>query len=135
MGFIAKQFLKNLKLTANEMVIIDTEAGLEYFGRGVEEGTDAVLMVLDPSYESVLLATKASEMTQSLHLSMYYVLNKVNPDISTQMRKELPEEKIIGEIPQDTDLLAAGLTGSHISTSSPAVQPVIRHIVSVTMNS
>lgn len=135
MGFMAKQFLKNLQLTSDEVVIIDTEAGLEHFGRGVEEGADAVLMVLDPSYESVLLAKKASDMTASLHIPMYYVLNKVTPDISSQMRKELPGDKIIGEIPLDPELLAAGLTGSHIVKSSAAVQPVVQNIISKAMNS
>lgn len=130
MGFVAKQFLKNLKLSDNEMVIIDTEAGLEHFGRGVEEGTDAVLMVLDPSYESVLLAKKAADMTASMNLPMYFVLNKVTPEISTQMKKDLPEDKIIGEIPMDQDLLSAGLTGKNITSSSQAVIPVIENIIS-----
>ena len=135
MGFIAKQFLKNLKLANNEMVIVDTEAGLEHFGRGVEEGTDAVLMVLDPSYESVLLAKKAADMTESMNLPMYFVLNKVTPEIASQMKKELPVEKIIGEIPLDQDILAAGLSGKTLKGLSSAINPVVQNIVSVTMNS
>ncbi|PWR75847.1 ATP-binding protein [Methanospirillum stamsii] len=135
MGFIAKQFLKNLKLASDEMVIVDTEAGLEHFGRGVEEGTDAVLMVLDPSYESVLLAKKAADMTASMKLPMYFVLNKVTPEIASQMKKELPVEKIIGEIPLDQDILAAGLSGKTLSGFSSAIEPVVQNIVSVTMNS
>ena len=129
MGFVAKQFLKNLKLSDNEMVIIDTEAGLEHFGRGVEEGADAVLMVLDPSYESVLLAKKAADMAASLSLPMYFVLNKVTPEISSQMRKDLPADKIIGEIPVDQDLLSAGLAGKEITGSSQSVMPVIQNII------
>jgi CO dehydrogenase maturation factor len=129
MGFVAKQFLKNLKLSDNEMVIIDTEAGLEHFGRGVEEGADAVLMVLDPSYESVLLAKKAADMTASLSLPMYFVLNKVTSEISSQMRKDLPADKIIGEIPVDQNLLSAGLTGRDIASSSNAVIPIIQNII------
>lgn len=129
MGFVAKQFLKNLKLSDNEMVIIDTEAGLEHFGRGVEEGADAVLMVLDPSYESVLLAKKAADMTASIRLPIYFILNKVTPETSSQMRKDLPAEKIIGEIPMDQDLLSAGLTGKDIAGSSQAVIPVIQQII------
>ena len=135
MGFVAKQFLKNLKLQANEVVIVDTEAGLEHFGRGVEEGVDAVLMVLDPSYESVLLAKKVSDMIKPLNLPMYYVLNKVTPEISRTMRENLPDHKIIGEIPQDPELLTAGLSGNHISDSSPGVKQAIRDIMLKTKNS
>ena len=128
MGFIAKQFLKNLKLRSNEMVIVDTEAGLEHFGRGVEEGTDAVLMVLDPSYESVLLAQKAINMTASMNLPLYFVLNKVTPEISTQMRKDLPAERIIGEIPVEQNLLTAGLVGTKVSSMSSSIYPIIQNI-------
>ncbi len=128
MGFIAKQFLKNLKLRSNEMVIVDTEAGLEHFGRGVEEGTDAVLMVLDPSYESVLLAQKAINMTASINLPLYFVLNKVTPEISTQMRKDLPAERIIGEIPVEQNLLTAGLVGTKVSSMSSSIYPIIQNI-------
>ncbi|HOJ97326.1 MAG TPA: P-loop NTPase [Methanospirillum sp.] len=130
MGFVAKQFLKNLKLSDNEMVIIDTEAGLEHFGRGIEEGADAVLMVLDPSYESVLLAQKAADMTASMNLPMYFVLNKVTPEISNQMRKDLPADKIIGEIPMNQNLLSAGLTGKDIASSAQSIMPIIQTIIS-----
>lgn len=130
MGFVAKQFLKNLKLSHDEMVIIDTEAGLEHFGRGVEEGTDAVLMVLDPSYESILLAKKVTGMTMSLNLPMYFVLNKITPEISRQMKKELPADRIIGEIPIDQDLLSAGLIGNEITHSYQSIVPCIQNIIS-----
>lgn len=65
-----------------------------------------------------------------MNLPLYFVLNKVMSEISTRMRKNLPADKIIGEIPMDQDHLAAGLTGKEISESSQAVMPVIRNIIS-----
>ncbi|MBN1166083.1 MAG: P-loop NTPase [Methanospirillaceae archaeon] len=135
MGFIAKQFIKNLKSAPDEMVIIDTEAGLEHFGRGVEEGADAVLMVLDPSYESILLAKKAGDMTASMNLPMYFVLNKVTPELSSLMRKDLPGEQIIGEIPVDPELLTAGLAGENLTGLSSGMNQIIQNIASAAMKS
>ena len=39
-----------LQLREAEVVIMDMEAGIEHFGRGTGNSTDAVLMVVDPSY-------------------------------------------------------------------------------------
>ncbi len=58
MGALAKNFLINTETTPEDVVFVDTEAGIEHFGRGVEEGCDLVLMVLDPSYESIRLSEK-----------------------------------------------------------------------------
>lgn len=58
MGALAKHLLKNIETTSEDLVLVDTEAGIEHFGRGVEEGCDLVLMVLDPSYESIRLSEK-----------------------------------------------------------------------------
>jgi CO dehydrogenase maturation factor len=56
MGALAKAFFSNLDTAADEVVVIDAEAGVEHFGRGVEAGCDLILAVVDPSYESILLA-------------------------------------------------------------------------------
>ena len=74
-------------------------------------------------------------MIKPLNLPMYYVLNKVTPEISRTMRENLPDHKIIGEIPQDPELLTAGLSGNHISDSSPGVKQAIRDIMLKTKNS
>ena len=54
MGALAREFLEKLK-TNGEYVIVDTDAGIEHFGRGVEAGCDKIVVVIDPSYESVQL--------------------------------------------------------------------------------
>ena len=64
MGALAREFLNKLKNNEKEWVIVDTEAGVEHFGRGVLEGTDAVLMVIDPSHEAVILAEKAAKLAE-----------------------------------------------------------------------
>ena len=42
----------------NEVVLLDMEAGVEHFGRGVDNSVDLILMIVDPSFESLKLTKK-----------------------------------------------------------------------------
>lgn len=76
MGALAREFIE--KLQANEMhVIVDTDAGIEHFGRGVEGGSDKIVVVIDPSFESVQLSEKISEMGAKINKPVYFILNRM----------------------------------------------------------
>ena len=62
MGSILKEMLVNLKLKSDEFVIADMEAGIEHFGRGVDNSVDMIMMIVDPSFESLRLSTKIKEL-------------------------------------------------------------------------
>ena len=44
------------------------KAGIEHFGRGIDNSVDLILMVVEPSYESLALTEKVSELGQSLYV-------------------------------------------------------------------
>ena len=44
MGALNREFLKKLTLEKNEVAIVDMEAGIEHFGRGIETGIDLSLI-------------------------------------------------------------------------------------------
>ena len=50
--------IEHLETGDNEVVIVDTDAGIEHFGRGVERGCTIILVIVDPSFESLMLAKK-----------------------------------------------------------------------------
>ncbi|WP_165172591.1 P-loop NTPase [Adlercreutzia sp. ZJ242] len=56
LGEIVKRLMQNIELREGEMVIADQDAGTESFGRGVEQGSDTVLIVTEPSRDSLLLS-------------------------------------------------------------------------------
>jgi CO dehydrogenase maturation factor len=64
MGGLSRDFLNRLKLGPKDVAVIDTEAGVEHLGRGVASGVDIILLVLDPSYESIRLSEKVSAMAK-----------------------------------------------------------------------
>ena len=80
-GFQEK-FLRNLQLGSKDIVVIDTEAGVEQFGRGIADSVDIVLVVLDPSYESVKFSQKILLMMRECKTSVFYVLNRADDKAS-----------------------------------------------------
>lgn len=80
-NFIAKVLLKNLLLKSDEIVLIDTDAGVEHVGRGVEEGCDTILTVADPTAESLELAKMLSRESAKMDKIFWLVINKVTSSI------------------------------------------------------
>ena len=115
MGIIAQQFISNLKLNSDEVLITDTEAGIEHFGRNLEKDIDAILMIIDPSYESIMLSDKVSELSSSINKPVFYVLNKVDNKNEIYLREGIcDKEKIIASIPADSNISFAGLIGDEL---------------------
>lgn len=129
MGVLAKQFISGLALPADDIVLIDTEAGIEHFGRGIDKVCDAILMVIDPSYESLSLARTVAGMAATIDVPYYYILNKTDAGTAETLRTSLPEQgRIIGEYAQDATIQAAGLSGREPPEGNPATLAIIEKL-------
>lgn len=130
MGVLTKTFLEHLKLGENDIVIVDTEAGVEHFGRGVDRFADAILMVADPSYESVQLAGKIIAMGESFGKPVYLVLNKTDEQQREMMAEALPSNaEIIASIPMDREILMAGLRGDTLDVVPQQIKEILQKIL------
>ena len=102
-------------LRGDRVTLIDVEAGIEHFGRGVEKNVDAVLVVIDPTYESILTAEKVHNFSREMgKQSVWAVLNKVqSEEMKSLMQEELDKKgvRIIGTLHFDPELINAGLMG------------------------
>jgi CO dehydrogenase maturation factor len=116
MGALARSFLENLVVKDGEVVIVDTEAGVEHIGRGVEKGGDLVLMVVDPSYESLRLSGKVEEMLGEVKKPVYYVINKADKETSEYLMGKLDASKVVTAFSNERRLSKAGLSGREISS-------------------
>jgi CO dehydrogenase maturation factor len=117
MGVLSREFLNKLKLARNELVIVDMEAGVEHFGRGIDEHLNAILLVVEPSMESVIMAEKVKSLITGMDQQLYAVLNKVNSDsVSAELKTMLRDTSIdvAGVIPYDTSIFEACLKGHAI---------------------
>ena len=114
MGVLSREFLKKLRLSDNEIALIDMEAGVEHFGRGVDESIDNVLLAVEPSFESISVAAKIKSLAAAIDKRVWAVLNKINSEnIVLKLKDELKRKSIevIGVIPHDPLVFEACLEG------------------------
>jgi len=127
---IARGFIEKLVVKDKEIVLIDMEAGIESFGRGVERGVDTVLVVVEPSFESLALAEKISYMSDGIGVNKVMAIpNKVASEkVEERIIEELENKKIkvIGTIYFDSQINEASLEGKTLSGSSSAEEDIKR---------
>lgn len=107
MGAVAREFLESIKLEDGEDVVVDTDAGIEHFGRGVEAGCDVVVVVIEPSYESIRLAEKIASMARSIGKRVVRVANKVDEEAAELIEAD-------AYVPYSQEIYRACLFGEEI---------------------
>jgi CO dehydrogenase maturation factor len=121
MADMTRNLVAKLMVMDKELMLVDTEAGIESFGRGVERSVDTVLIVVEPSFESLALVEKIAYMAEGMGIGrVRAILNKVS---SEQVRQRMIEElnrksiKPIGTIYFDPQLSEAGFEGKALGDS------------------
>ncbi len=132
-NFLTRVFLKNLVLDRDEIVLVDTDAGVEHLGRGVEEGCDIILTVADPTAESLMLAKILSDETAKLGKRFLLLINKVTPSIAEMIREKAKdmELEIAGMVRFDEEVFKSCLEGSPLKAREALidVENIVRKIV------
>jgi CO dehydrogenase maturation factor len=111
------------------VTLIDVEAGIEHFGRGVEKNVDIVLTIVDPTFESFSIAEKVVKLCTALGIEkVWAILNKVQTEeMESLMMEELKKGnvKTIGSIFQDNEVVKSDLEGTSLGICE-ALQDVNR---------
>ena len=96
--------------------LIDAPAGIEHFGRGISKNINIIVLVVDPTLESVLIAKRVNEFCQDIGMKNFWlVLNKIeSEEVKSQIVEKLGELKsrIIGVIKYDPKIIESALEGS-----------------------
>ncbi len=108
-GLLAREFLRNLELREDEVALVDTEAGIEHFGRGLDLVVDRIVNVAEPNLESLLLSRKIQELSAKAGIRSVFVLNKAIAGIPGEIE---PEPDVV--LPFDQDLLRGSLAGKEV---------------------
>jgi len=118
MGIVSRSFLKKLRLEEDEIAVVDLEAGVEHFGRGVETNVDCVLVAVEPSIDSLEVAERISELAAQIEIAdVWAILNKITSDeIAARLTDYLNKRdiSIIGSIRQDPEIFESCLEGRPI---------------------
>jgi CO dehydrogenase maturation factor len=122
---LSSRFLEIINLGDEEFLIADTDAGIEHFGRGVEKGVDILLVIIDPSRESILLAKKISELGQQVDKPVYYILNRVtDQETKDFLLNSIDGEKVIAIIPENKEIFISGLAGNEFNMHVEGVKEI-----------
>ncbi len=122
MGVLSKMILSRLVMGDKDVVIIDSSAGVEHFGRGVDRECDLILGVVDPSFDSFLLAEKISKMADNARIDNFFILNKVDDRVADLMNANIDQAKIVAKIPQYDSLFKESLEGKELKTNVSEIE-------------
>lgn len=118
-GEFAKILLRNLSPQNRELVIADQEAGVESFGRGIEQCCDTVLILVEPSNESIELAGKIQYMAQGLGIQrVRAILNKIEDEEQAEYVQDALTDlgvRFLGVIPDMKEIRKSNLVGKEIT--------------------
>jgi len=131
MSKVARDFV----LAGDHVTLVDVEAGLEHFGRGIGRKADFVWVVIDPTFESIAIAKRVSQFCQEMAVPGFWALINKAQNVSTELtiRRELGDEAvpIIGSVPYDPVLEKIELQGDQlpISIAHDRMQEIVQALV------
>lgn len=106
----------------DQVLLIDVEAGIEHFGRGVEQNVDVILVVADPTFESLLIAEKVTSLSKQMGKDLVWIiLNKIqSEEMQSLMLDDLKKRNVstLGVIHYDSALEKVGLRGTQLRKSN-----------------
>ncbi len=112
---LVKALVDHIVLARDEVVILDMEAGLEHFGRGTARGVDYLLVVMEPTVNSLENAARSVALAKELGIGkVWCVLNKVRSQEEVEYVQERSQSlglHIRAVIPYDSYVTTAELRG------------------------
>ncbi len=127
---LARQLLRHMLLSRDEVVIVDSSAGAEDLGRGLAEHFDVLLAVSEPTPRSIMIALRMIELAQDLNVgSTVLVVNKVRSLGRTLRlcRRLVPQGVPVAFIGYDENVVTAEETGAGLDSLDPS-SPLIRDL-------
>ncbi|PWR76328.1 AAA family ATPase [Methanospirillum stamsii] len=70
--------MRHINLREGEIILMDTQAGVEHFGRALAKGFNQAILVADPTFNSLQVVKHAAELARELGIpDIHLVINRV----------------------------------------------------------
>jgi CO dehydrogenase maturation factor len=118
---LLESVMRYINLREGEVILMDTPAGVEHFGRTIARGFDQALLITDPTFNAVQVVRHAAQLAKELGIrSVYLVINRVRSQNDIRKVQELLGDTVAlfsGQfyLPYDESLIAC----------EPDVRPVL----------
>jgi CO dehydrogenase maturation factor len=100
--------------------LIDMKAGIEHFGRKIPDTMDMILVVLDPTLESVSIAKRIEGFCRKTEMKNFWlILNKISSkEMESMMMEKLGalKSRVVGSVAYDSGLVERELSGGSLFT-------------------
>lgn len=109
---LLESVMRYINLREGEVILMDTPAGVEHFGRTIARGFDQALMITDPTFNAVQVVRHAAQLAKGLGIrSVYLVINRVRSENDIRKVQELLGDTVdlfSGQfyLPYDENLIA-----------------------------
>ena len=121
MSDVVRDLIIKIDNQDKEIIVVDQEAGVESFGRGVERGVDTIVVIVEPSSESIAVAEKIRYMAEGIGITrIRAILNKMpSESVAKKVAQHLLERGIkhLGAIYIDSEISEASLSGEMVGES------------------
>ncbi|MDI6724606.1 MAG: AAA family ATPase [Methanobacterium sp.] len=122
-----------------DIIVIDTEAGLEHLSRRTTQNVDIMLVVTDTSKRGILTAQRIGELSNELDISfkeIHLIVNRVKPGKEDEVLKKVNETglNVIGTIYEDEIVSEYDLEGNPLinlpdeSNANTAISKIIKNL-------
>ena len=124
MGRLFRMLFGALTLEPDDLVIVDAAAGVEHFGRGLDGQCDQIVNVVDPSYESIMMAQRVTGLAHEAGVPVAVVLNRTTPDLEKEISASLDGTAIVGSLPDSRAIFRRNLKGEPLDADMPEIDAI-----------
>ena len=127
---LLKNLLMHLVLGRDETVILDMEAGFEHLTRGTAQAFDAMLIVVEPSPQSIVTAKRIHALADKIGLrNVFYVGNMARDTADHEfIAHELDGSTVVGYVGYSDEIRTALRQGRAPFDASPRLVSEIAEI-------
>jgi CO dehydrogenase maturation factor len=116
-----RALLRHLVLKRREILVLDTEAGVEHLGRKTAEGFDMMLVVCEPSSKAIETANRIYELAGEIGIKKVYAVgNKISSNEQQEFIQDNLNFKPIASIPLDEEVVKADMIGVPLADQKDA---------------
>jgi CO dehydrogenase maturation factor len=134
---LVRSLLAHLLLASNEVIILDTAAGIEHLSRGTAKAVDKLIIVVEPGRRSIETAREITKLAQDIGIENIAVAgNKVRSDTEKEyIKSHLTGYEFLGFIPFDQAIVDADLGNRSVLEASPGVTGEVKKIYEALLSS
>lgn len=114
--------MRYISLKRNEMILLDTQAGVEHFGRALAKGFRHCVVVTEPTFNSMDVAIHTAELARQIGIpNVFLLINKI--------RGERDKAKALNYIENESlfDKVFFTPFNDEVLESEPYVEPIVEN--------